>query len=156
VTRAEFTKMIVQGLKLEAGEAPKSFADVTAGDWFKSVVDIASSREIVRGVSETAFAPNRTITRQDLCTIVYRGLTSLDVTLPELSDGGAFPDEAQIASYALDAVKTLKQLNIVTGRSSGAFDPQAYATREETAKIICGVIDYVASVSAPVSTEPAA
>ncbi|MDR1157556.1 MAG: S-layer homology domain-containing protein, partial [Oscillospiraceae bacterium] len=164
VTRAEFTKMIVLGLKLEAGEAPKSFADVTAGDWFKSVVDIASSHEIVLGVSETAFAPNRTITRQDLCTIVYRGLVALDVTLPAIEDGGAFPDEAQIASYALDAVKTLRQLNIVTGRSSGVFDPRAYATREETAKIICGVIDYVASASAsapvdstePASTEPAA
>ncbi|MDR1157701.1 MAG: InlB B-repeat-containing protein, partial [Oscillospiraceae bacterium] len=153
VTRAELTKMIVLGLGLEAGEAPKSFADVTAGDWFKSVVDTASSHGIVLGVSETAFAPNRTITRQDLCTIVYRGLVALDVTLPELADGSAFPDEAQIASYALDAVKTLNQLNIVTGRSSGVFDPQAYATREETAKIICGVIDYIASASAPASTE---
>ncbi|MDR0382196.1 MAG: S-layer homology domain-containing protein [Oscillospiraceae bacterium] len=147
VTRAEFSKMIVLGLKIEAGETPKSFTDVTAGDWFKEVVDIASSRGIVLGVSETAFAPNRTISRQDLCTIVYRALTALDVTLPELSDSGAFPDEAQIADYALDAVKTLKQLNIIAGRGDGAFDPRAYATREETAKIVCGVIDYIASTA---------
>ncbi|MDR0671805.1 MAG: glycoside hydrolase family 3 C-terminal domain-containing protein, partial [Oscillospiraceae bacterium] len=54
VTRAEFTKMIVLGLGLEAGETPKAFTDVAAGDWFKSVVDTASSRGVVQGVSETS------------------------------------------------------------------------------------------------------
>ncbi|MDR0380971.1 MAG: glycoside hydrolase family 3 C-terminal domain-containing protein, partial [Oscillospiraceae bacterium] len=34
ITRAEFTKMAVLGLKLTAGEAPKTFTDVSDGDWF--------------------------------------------------------------------------------------------------------------------------
>ncbi|MDR0671606.1 MAG: S-layer homology domain-containing protein, partial [Oscillospiraceae bacterium] len=79
ITRAEFTKMAVLGLDLKAGAASKTFTDVKEGDWFKEFVDIASSAGVVQGVSETAFAPDRRITRQDLCTIVYRALQVLEV-----------------------------------------------------------------------------
>jgi hypothetical protein len=142
ITRAEFTKMAVLGLKLTAGEAPKTFTDVSDGDWFKEFVDIASSTGIVQGVSETAFAPNRRITRQDLCTIVYRALQTLEIATPTPA-GTPFTDEAQIAAYALDAVKALKEIGVISGRAHGQFDPRAYATREETAKILSGVMAYV-------------
>ncbi|MDR1156730.1 MAG: glycoside hydrolase family 3 C-terminal domain-containing protein [Oscillospiraceae bacterium] len=142
ITRAEFTKMAVLGLALKAGEAPKAFADVHEGDWFKEFVDIASSTGIVQGVSDTAFAPDRRITRQDLCTIVYRALQALEVTTPAPT-GTPFTDEAQVAAYALDAVKALKEIGVVSGRAHGQFDPRAYATREETAKILSGVIAHM-------------
>jgi beta-glucosidase len=148
VTRAEFTKMISLAMGLAAGSDVKTFSDVSVGDWHKEFVDIASSNNIVTGVSSDSFAPNLTITRQDICTIVYRALTTRGVTLPA-ADGGVFPDSALIADYAKDAVSMLKQLGIVSGRESGAFDPLAYATRQETAKIICGVQDFVAGQSAP-------
>ncbi|MDR1158542.1 MAG: InlB B-repeat-containing protein, partial [Oscillospiraceae bacterium] len=148
VTRAEFTKMIVLGLGLVSGETAKTFTDVGGSDWFKEFVDIASSHSVVQGVSETAFAPNRTITRQDLCTIVYRALDALGVAVPA-SDGNSFPDAGQISGYAADAVQAMKQLDIVSGRGSGQFDPRAFATREETAKIVSLVIDFVAKQSSP-------
>jgi hypothetical protein len=36
-------------------------------------------------------------------------------------------------------------MSVVSGRDTGAFDPAASATREETAKIICEIIDYLAA-----------
>jgi hypothetical protein len=38
-------------------------------------------------------------------------------------------------------------LGIVSGRETGTFDPTATATRSETAKIICGVMDFVTAVT---------
>ncbi|MDR1158599.1 MAG: carboxylesterase family protein [Oscillospiraceae bacterium] len=142
ITRAEFTKMAVLGLSLKAGETPKTFTDVHEGDWFKEFVDVASSAGIVQGVSDTAFAPDRRITRQDLCTIVYRALQGLEITTPAPT-GAPFTDEAQVAAYALDAVKALKEIGVVSGRTHGQFDPRAYATREETAKILSVVMAHV-------------
>jgi hypothetical protein len=144
VTRAEFTKMVTLALKLTAAGDVSAFADVSAGDWYKEFVDIASSNNIINGISEASFAPNNKITRQDICTIVYRALATRGVTMPAAS-GEVFPDSASIADYARDAVSMLKQLGIVSGRDSGAFDPLAFATREETAKIVCGIQDFVAA-----------
>jgi hypothetical protein len=147
VTRAEFTKMIVGALKIQPGTNQKAFSDVGEADWYKQFVDIASSRDLINGISEGVFAPDNKITRQDLCTIAYRALIGLGVALPA-SDGTVFPDGGSIADYAKDAVSMLKQLGIVSGRDSGAFDPFAFATREETAKIICGIMDVAAAPAA--------
>ncbi|MDR0381956.1 MAG: family 78 glycoside hydrolase catalytic domain [Oscillospiraceae bacterium] len=144
ITRAEFTKMAVLGLNIKAGETPKAFTDVKEGDWFKEFIDTASSAGVVQGVSETAFAPDRRITRQDLCTVVHRALQALEIPTPDAPTGSIpFTDEAQIAAYALDAVRSLKEIGIISGRAHGQFDPRTYATREETAKILSGVIAYV-------------
>jgi beta-galactosidase len=143
VTRAEFTKMIVRGLNVQAGGAPKDFRDdVAPGSWHKEYIDIASSRGLVNGVSETAFGPDRRITRQDLIVIVYRALEALRIPRP--APNGVFPDEAAVSDYAREAVKALKEAGIISGRANGRFDPRATATREEAAKVLCGVIDYIA------------
>jgi uncharacterized repeat protein (TIGR02543 family) len=145
VTRAEFTKMIVTALKITAGGSPKSFpADVRQGDWHKQYVDIASGRDIVKGVSATSFAPDARISRQDLAVIAYRALAYAKTNTPA-PDGARFADDGQIADYAKEAVYALRKAGIISGRDNGAFDPRASATREETAKIICGVADQAAA-----------
>jgi uncharacterized repeat protein (TIGR02543 family) len=147
VTRAEFTKLIVSSLQLSAGANAGNFSDVRGSDWFKSFVDIASSLGLINGVGEGSFAPNNQITRQDLCAIVYRAMQNIVTTLPS-AEGERFSDDSRIAAYAKDAVYALRQAGIVSGRDDGRFDPSAFATREETAKIICGLMDYVATTGA--------
>jgi beta-glucosidase len=155
VTRAEFTKMVVSALKITAGDTAKTFsADVREGDWYKQFVDIASSRGIVQGLSDDYFGAGDKISRQDLCVMLFRAAAGLGVSMP--ADGAAaFPDDAQIADYAKSAVNAMKLAGIVSGRTDGTFDPRAYASREETAKIICGIQDYIASLSAAPATDEA-
>ncbi|MDR0424760.1 MAG: S-layer homology domain-containing protein [Clostridiales Family XIII bacterium] len=153
VSRAEFTKMIVNALDIRAGSAPKAFEDVGAGSWFKEFVDRASSNGLINGTSDTMFEPDATITRQDLCVIAYNALKGLGATAgPE----GGFTDGDAISAYAREAVYALKQLGIISGRDDGRFDPLATASREEAAKIICGVMDYAASRTAAAQTAGAA
>jgi hypothetical protein len=147
VSRAEFTKMIVLALNLNATGTPKVFSeDVAEGSWYKPFVDAASSNGLIGGVSDSSFAPNNNITREDLCVIMYRALLLKNAALPE-NVYAAFTDSTNISEYAVDAVAMLKQINIISGRLDGSFDPKAFATREEAAKIICGIIDYVGSLS---------
>jgi len=143
VTRAEFTKMITAALRINAGGTATPFTDVPDGSWFKECVELGYGNGLIKGVSDTSFAPNATITRQDLATIAYRALDALELELPQDIDN-SFVDNDAIGDYALQAVYTLKGLNIVSGRDNGAFDPLAFATREETAKIICGVMEFAA------------
>ncbi|MDR1136551.1 MAG: glycoside hydrolase family 3 C-terminal domain-containing protein [Clostridiales Family XIII bacterium] len=148
VTRAEFTKMVVSALHITLAGTPKVFSgDVNAGDWYKEFVDIASSRGLVQGISDAYFGANSKISRQDLCVILFRAAEAMGTPLPAGS-GAAFPDDALIADYAKAAVNALKQTGIISGRTDGSFDPAAYASREETAKIICGIQDYILAASA--------
>ena len=143
VSRAEFTKMITTGLKINAGGVVTPFTDVTDSSWFKTVVELGYGNGLVKGVSETLFAPGAAITRQDIATIAYRALEALKIDLPDTADNN-FADDGAISDYAKQAVYTLKELGIISGRDNGAFDPKAFATREETAKIISGVIEFAA------------
>ncbi|MNP12442.1 Endo-1,4-beta-xylanase A precursor [compost metagenome] len=92
------------------------------------------------------FAPNRSISRQDLCVILFNALKKLNVELPQATNHD-FPDDASIAGYAKEAVYAFKDLGIVNGGSGGEMDPTASATRAEAAVIIKNVLDYYASVT---------
>ncbi|MNJ48725.1 Endo-1,4-beta-xylanase A precursor [compost metagenome] len=71
ITRAEFAALIVRVLGLDA-EGASPFADVTAGDWFASSVAAAYQAGIVNGRTETAFAPNQTISREEMAAMIVR------------------------------------------------------------------------------------
>jgi hypothetical protein len=146
VTRAEFTKMIVLAMDIKQGAEALNFNDVKEGSWYKEFVDRASSNGIILGISDGEFAPNANISRQDLCAIVYRALYRENIT-PPVTEALNFSDTDAVGDYAKDAVALLKKLAIVSGREDGSFDPKAFATREETAKIICGVLDYLKAAS---------
>ncbi|MDR1134950.1 MAG: InlB B-repeat-containing protein [Clostridiales Family XIII bacterium] len=144
VTRAEFTKMIVTAFNMSAGAAAGSFSDVSEGAWYKSFVDIASSLNLINGTGGGYFSPDLHISRQDLSVIAYRAIQGRGITIPA-DASAAFIDDAQIADYAKEAVYALKTAGVISGRDTGAFDPSAPATREETAKILCGIVDYIAA-----------
>ena len=48
------------------------FADVKAGDWYLDAVQYANRRGLFSGVTDTAFAPDATMTRQMLWTVLGR------------------------------------------------------------------------------------
>jgi hypothetical protein len=49
-----------------------------------------------------------------------------------------FPDSTAISSYAREAVAACQQAGLISGRSSGVFDPQGTAMRCEVAKVMMG------------------
>ena len=50
----------------------KDFADVSGSYWASDAIDFASSRELLTGKTETAFAPSGTVTRQQVWMILAR------------------------------------------------------------------------------------
>ena len=71
MTRAEFAAVIVRALGLPVKLGGK-FADVPANAWYAEAVDTASAYGIVTGVSDTAFVPDGTITREEAAAMVSR------------------------------------------------------------------------------------
>ncbi len=138
VTRAEFAKMVCATFGISATpNAAQTFVDVSPSDWFYGYVQAAAANGIVNGVSETAFDPNATITREQMAAMLYRAIEATG-NLAKLPAGTAtvFADEAQIADYAKTYVSALNAAGVINGTSATTFEPKATATRAQAAAII--------------------
>jgi len=74
MTRAEFAAIVVRALGLNPKAIPE-FTDVPSGAWYSPYVGTAYSYGIVNGISQTKFAPESLITRQEAAVMVCRAAT---------------------------------------------------------------------------------
>ncbi len=106
----------------------KHFTD-TETHWAASGIAFASSRELFTGVGGNRFAPNTSMSRAMLATVLYR--------LEDADNSGEadFTDVPDGAWYA-DAVAWANEEGIVTGYSGRRFAPDEAVTREQLAAML--------------------
>lgn len=135
VTREEFLKMLVSAFKIQPSEGENRFDDVKKGAWYESAVICGVENGIIKGKNEKLFGTGDNITREDACVMTARVLLKCgaEMTLGSMN----FADNEIISDYALDSVNMLLFKKIISGTPDGNFNPKAYLTRAEAAKIVC-------------------
>ena len=116
--------------------ASSGFMDVAAGAWYADAVAWAAANGVVNGVSDTAFAPETAITREQLATILYRyaQLKRYDVSVSGNLSG--YADASQISDYAMTAMQWANAAGLITGNTATTINPTGNATRAEVATIL--------------------
>ena len=109
------------------------FTDVEDGKWYTDAIIWAASEGIVNGVTETKFAPNEKITRQQIVTILYRYSGANAVEEDHLV---GYTDADKIASYAKDAMNWAIAEGVVNGATETTLAPAENATRAQ----ICAIV----------------
>ena len=114
-----------------------SFTDVPGNSWFYGSIAWAHNLGIVNGRTETTFAPDAPITRQEVATILKRyvesyGYDSKDDGKYDLSK---YPDATKVAGWALDAMGWAVDIGLING-SDGKLVPEGKATRAQIAAIL--------------------
>lgn len=134
-TRAMIVTMLY---RLEgAPEAAASvFADVAADQWYADAVGWAAANGVVNGVSETAFAPDNPITREQMAAILYRYAAWKGYDISASQDLSAYSDAVQISAYAQTAMQWANAEGLITGSTATALNPAGNATRAEVAAIL--------------------
>lgn len=112
------------------------FLDVSAGKPYYQAVLWGAAKGIVKGYGGGIFGPNRGITRQDFCTILYRYATTNSIVLPETKTVKTFTDGDSIGSYAKTAVVACQKAGIINGYNDGSFRPDVPITIYEATKMI--------------------
>ncbi|MGO4548512.1 GH32 C-terminal domain-containing protein [Paenibacillus sp. 2TAB23] len=135
VTRAEFTAFIARALELEAS-AQTSFKDVDSTMWYAKVIAAAFEAGIVTGHSADEFAPNKTITRQEMAMIIVRAFEYKSGKDVASSANAPFMDGANISPWAKDAVNAAAELGLIQGRGNKQFVPNGYANRAESVQVV--------------------
>lgn len=115
---------------VELRDAASEFGDVAASDWFAESAEFAADRGLLRGVSDTEFAPATPMSRAMLSAVLYR----LEGE-PDYEGTGAFDDVAAGTWYT-DSVNWAAGLGIVQGTSAGLFAPADPINREQTAVLL--------------------
>lgn len=107
------------------------FEDVEAGKWYTDAVIWAAENGIVNGMSETTFAPDANISREQIATILFRFAQYKGYSLEGVMFEG-FSDAQQVSDYALDAMAWAVGEGIIKGiedESGKYLDPQGSANR---------------------------
>ena len=129
ITRAELAVILdrIMGYQVKGSN---TFADVQDGAWYADAVLKASAAGVLQGDGANA-RPSATITRQEAMVMLAR------VMKLSGEDGASagFADQDQIASWALDAVKSMAAKGYVNG-SGGRIMPTANITRAEIAVML--------------------
>lgn len=113
------------------GSSP--FADVSSNAWYGNAVSWAYANNLVSGVSDTSFAPNTPITREQAAVMLARYLKFSGVALE--SGTPDFQDTASISGYAKESVGAMQKADLLSGDNEGNFRPDAQITRAEIASI---------------------
>lgn len=145
ITRAEFAKILITALNLDNTLATSSkFSDVPASHWAAPYIAVAAEQGIINGKTASTFAPNATITRAEMATMIARalkatqGLKDIDNAEAALS---VFKDANKIGSAFRSSVAWAAASDIIIG-ANGKFLPNNNATRAEAAVIIYRAVNF--------------
>ena len=132
-------------LEGEPSAAVSSFTDVAADAYYGDAVAWAAANSIVNGMSDTIFAPNNAITREQMAAILYRyaQYKGYDTSVGGMSLA-EYTDADQISSYATTAMQWANENGLITGRTDTTLVPQGTATRAEVATILMRFCENIA------------
>ncbi len=138
ITRELFCKLVVRMVEQQNG-AP---VEITITNPFTDTTNLeiikAYQLGIVKGISETQFAPNNLITRQEVAIMMMRAFRVLDqmkgtsYTQNVNISGLVFNDESSIASWAVQDVKEAFVLGIIKGVGDNTMNPLGNTTIEQS------------------------
>lgn len=127
-------------IKVKAWTAPDPvklpFEDVDVEDWYYQDVCKAYEKGWMTGMSETIFAPSRSLNRAQFATILYRMAGK-----PEISGENGFADVEEGEFYT-DAVIWAKSIGVMRGYDDEHFGPADSITREQMATVIYRYAQY--------------
>ena len=143
MTRAEFAAIIVRGLGLMQKNGI-NFKDVKANDWFYGYVGTAYHYGIIKGVSESEFNPNGTISRQEAAVMVARAakLCGMDTEMDSIAIRDVlaqFFDYVSCSDWALSSLAFCYNEGILDD-SVMDIKPSGAVTRAEIASMLYNML----------------
>lgn len=112
------------------------FVDVNENDWFFEDVNYVAKNKLMNGIAENKFAPEDTLTRAMLVTVLYRNAGE-----PAVNRSIPFAD-VDMGSWYANAVIWAQQNGIVNGVNDTKFAPDDNITREQIAAIMFRYAQY--------------
>ena len=111
------------------------FKDILNQAYYHQAVTWASENSVVEGYSDSIFAPDKHITREQMAAILFRYAELKGYDVSKKSRLNSFVDGAKTKAYAKLAMEWAVANKLITGKPGGLLEPGGKATRAEVAVI---------------------
>lgn len=140
LTRAEFVTMLSRLDNTELTKETTQFKDVPSGIWYEKPVQWALLNLIATGTSYDTFSPDKSISREEMATMLYRYLAYAGCSLQKGAE--KFEDSASLSEWAREAIDAMRASEIMVGTGENKFEPHKISSRAEAAKVVAKIIKY--------------
>lgn len=148
VSRAELAAILfrlgtgqeVQSVTSSSANQSVSYADVARASWASQPIAAVTAAGWMKGYNETAFGPERPVTRAEMATVLARW-TKLDGQAV-----ASFPDVA--GHWAASDIALVQQAGYIQGMSDGTFRPDQTLSRAEAVTLFNRVLKLEATGNA--------
>lgn len=110
-----------------------TFEDVDENAYYAKAVVWGQQNGIIKGYSETEYAPEQDILREQIAAIMYRyaKYKGYDVSIGENTNILSYEDFDEISEYAVASMQWAVGSGVIKGRTESTLNPNTYATRAE-------------------------
>lgn len=123
-------------LSNETSDYEHSFTDVPADEYYSEAVSWAAENGVVNGITDTSFAPEKNITREQLAVMLYRYAEFLGMDTTARTELDAYEDADSISDYALEALQWANAEELINGRTPTTLSPLGTTKRAEYATVL--------------------
>lgn len=142
LTRAMAITLLARMAGADVKSAPRApFTDVPASGWYTGAVNWGYANGIIKGVSETRFAPEETINREQFMTMLERMITEKGLKITPA--GMPFVDREDTSAWAKEAVERFYTRGLVKGNARGELLPKKELTRAEGVTFVLRTAEYL-------------
>lgn len=111
---------------------------VDENDYYAKAVVWGQQNKIIKGYSETEYAPEQDILREQIAAIMHRyaEFKGYDVSVGENTNILSYNDFDRISEYAIASMQWAVGSGMIKGRTESTLNPEAFATRVEIAAML--------------------
>ncbi|WP_454963224.1 S-layer homology domain-containing protein [Filifactor alocis] len=113
-----------------------SFTDVQNDSSYHPYIEWAYSKGVVYGIGDGTFAPDKSITREEMAVIFERYAKVMGCKIPVTREASVYEDKEQIGTEYGESVKAMQQAGIMMGIDGNKFNPKGNATRAEVSAML--------------------
>lgn len=133
MTRGMFAQVMYRLEDKPTTTNSNAFADVKKSDYFADAVAWASQNDIISGVGNGKFAPNKPITKEELLVMLYRLQTDKENVVTENKTSVNLDN---VSPWAVESVNWAVQNGIVAANDGKISNLKSAITRAEVATIL--------------------
>ena len=136
ITRAEFVQKLYERGERETFEYESIFPDVESEDEYAESILWAHGEQVAFGFESGYFGPDTPITREQVCTVLWRFAVKEDAYVPDQQASlDAFSDREKVSPFAEEAVMWCLAKGIIA-EEDGYINPWGIVLADECERIL--------------------
>ena len=113
-----------------------TFTDLRKGAYYEKAVIWAAENDIAQGYNKATFAPDQTVSRQQMAAFLYRYAKLKGMDVSGQSDLSGFKDNGSVGQYAKTAMAWAVNAGIIQGTATDTLAPTDALLRQQCAVML--------------------